>query len=242
MVENKKLFDLKTLMYLGGILTIALYLIFLIIAWGLYPNPASPLDHWLSDFGRYEVAADGGPVWRVIAGEYYIYSELFIPKMFNNGAIWYNLACILAGISMFLFFLGFLRYKDKNDTVFKVINYILLFLGFLGGIFLILIGVFSEDGILLIVIDAELSYPIHHTVTMIFFLILLIIKVFAGYWAWKLELNRLISIYCWVIIIFDIMVVATGNASSLIEWLSVLASLGLVGILDLGIYLTDLKS
>jgi len=229
-------------MYLGGLLTILFYIIFLIIGWGLFPNPASSLDHWLSDLGRYEVPADGGTVWRIINGEFKVFSEIFIPPMSNPGAIWYNLAFILAGLSMFFFFSGFLQYKEKGDDKFKIINYLIMGLGFIGSIFLILIGIFSEDGIFLIRIDAELSYPIHHTVTMIFFIILLIIKVLAGYWAWQLNLNRLISIYSWVIIIFDLIVIFTGNSFAAIEWTFVLTSLGLVGILDLGIYFSELKN
>ncbi len=242
MNEYKKILNLKNLMYLGGILTIVFYIVFLILGWGFFPNPASPLDHWLSDLGRYEVPADGDPVWRIVEGEFKLYTELFIPSISNPGAIWYNLGCILAGISIFLFFTGFLQYKEKGDKIFTIITYIIMLLGFIGGVLLILIGVFSEDGIFLILIDAELSYPVHHYATMIFFIILLIIKVLAGYWAWQLNLNRLISIYSWIIIIFDILVVFTGNSSAIIEWTSILTSLGLVVILDVGLYFSELKN
>ncbi|TXT65990.1 MAG: membrane protein of unknown function [Promethearchaeota archaeon] len=241
MSERTKPINLRQLMYIGGLLTIALYIVFLIIGWGLFPNPLSPLDHWLSDIGRYEVPADGGPVWRLIAGEWYLYTELFIPSIPNPGAIWYNLACILGGIGMFLFFSGFWQFREKNDRIFQVVNYLIMILGFIGGVFLILIGIFSEDGIFLILIDAVISYPVHHTVTLIFFLMLLIIKVLAGFWAWKMNFNRLISLYSWVIIVFDAIVVFTGNSSSLIEWISVLTSLGLLGILDIGLYFSELE-
>ncbi|MBD3194823.1 MAG: DUF998 domain-containing protein [Candidatus Lokiarchaeota archaeon] len=228
------------MVYYGGLLTIIFYLCFLIIAWILFPNPASPLDHWLSDLGRYEVPIDGNPVWRFIDGSYKLYSELGINSIPNLGAIFYNIGCIFTGIMMMVFFIGLMKIENSEIKRIKIITNIFTLLGIIGGIFLILIGIFAEDGIFLIV-NEQLAYPVHHTATLIFFLILLIIKGVAGYWALKLNLNRFITIFSWLIIIFDLIVVFTGNNYALIEWLSVLTSLALVGIIALGIRVKFLR-
>jgi hypothetical membrane protein len=228
--------------YFGGMLTVTSYLFFLFIAWFLFPNPASPLDHWLSDFGRYQVPADGGPVWRVVNGDYKSYLELGIPSIMNPGALFYNLACILSGISMFFFFTGFLAYLNKEDKIHKLLTYTLMIIGYLGGIFLILIGIFSEDGIFLVLIDKDVSYPVHHTSTIIFFALLVGIKILSGLWVWKHDMNRLVAIYAWVVIIFDIIVVVTNNIFAWIEWTSVLLSLATVGIVALGLFFKDKPS
>ncbi|MGM0468220.1 MAG: hypothetical protein ACQERB_05365 [Promethearchaeati archaeon] len=229
----------KKLCYVGGILCITSYIIFLIIAWILFPNPATPLDHWLSDLGRYFVPNDGGPVWRWVGGEWITYIEDGVGSQYNPGAIFYNLGCIIAGISMILFFIGFFAYKNKVDKVFKIITNILIVLGIIGGIGLILIGIFAEDGIFFFIYNENLAYIIHHNTTIIFFLILMIIKIVSGYWTWKLKLNPFFSVFAWAIIIFDIIVVFTGNNFAIVEWLSVLTSLGLVGIIDAGLFFRD---
>jgi hypothetical membrane protein len=231
----------KKLSYIGGILTIAFYLGFLIIAWILFPNDATPLDHWLSDFGRYLVPDDGGAVWRWddILG-WQSYNELGIGSIPNPGAIFYNLGCILGGVGMVAFFTGFLAYKNLNERIPKLGTYALIIIGIIGGFGLILIGIFAEDGIFFY-INEELINPIHHTATIVFFLMLIIIKGIAGYWTWKVGLNRFIAVYAWVIIILDIILVATGNNYAIIEWLSVLLSLALIGIIASGLYLKDKK-
>lgn len=236
-MDEKKL---KLMCYVGGILTVAFYLIFLFIAWGLFPNPASPLDHWLSDFGRFEIPADGGPVWRYIDGSWKEFTEITPPILSrpNPAAIIYDLGCILAGGSMFLFFTGFLAYTDKEDKTSKLLTYALMVVGYLGGVFLILVGIFTEDGIFPGIIAPSIN-AIHHLATMIFFIFLIGIKVLSGLWAWKHDLNRLISFYAWITIIFDIILVVTDNNFSVIEWTSVLLSLGTVAIVAIGLYLKD---
>jgi hypothetical membrane protein len=89
-----------------GFLTIIFYTTFTMISWVLFPNPATPLNHWLSDLGRLQVPADGSPVWDPGT------LELFIgPSQFNPGAIWYNLGCILTGLMLFPFFFGIHKIK-----------------------------------------------------------------------------------------------------------------------------------
>lgn len=225
--------------YVGGIFTVGFYLIFLLISWFLFPNPASPLDHWLSDLGRYQVPADGGLVWRWIGGEWKLYKELAIPSIMNPGAIFYNLACILTGISMFLFFTGILAYIDKEDNNSKLLTYALMLIGYVGALFLFLVGIFAEDGIFLLMINEDLSYNFHHLFSMIVFILLIGIKVLSGLWAWKQGLNRLVAIFAWVVVIFDIIVVVTGNNIAWVEWTSVLLSLATIGIVTVALMLKD---
>lgn len=238
MDNQKRQNYLKLMCYAGGILTVAFYLIFLFIAWFLFPNLASPLDHWLSDLGRFLVPEDGGPVWRQVDGGYESYLDLGFSSIRNPGAIFYDLGCILTGASMFLFFTGFLAYYNKEDKTSKILTYVLMVIGYLGGLFLILVGIFAEDGIFPGIFAPEIN-PIHHLATMIFFIFLIGIKILSGLWVWKHDLNRLVSIYAWVIIIFDIILIATDNIFPVIEWTAVILSLGTIVIVAGGLYFKE---
>lgn len=239
MDKNKKQNYLKLMCYVGGILTVAFYLIFLFIAWLLFPNPAAPWDHWLSDLGRYQVPADGGPVWRWVDGDWVLYKKVIASSIMNPGGFFYNLGCILSGSSMFFFFTGFLAYIKKDDKISVTLTYALMGIGYIGGIFLILVGVFAEDGIFLITINEDVSYPVHHLTSMIFFALLVGIKILSGLWAWRHDLNWIVAIFAWAVIVFDFIVVITGNYIAWIEWTSVLLSLATVGIVAISLFFND---
>ncbi|MDH4213885.1 MAG: DUF998 domain-containing protein [Candidatus Odinarchaeota archaeon] len=95
-----------------------LYCSFTFSAWALYPDDFAPWSHYLSRLGNFN------------------YSPL--------GAYFYNLGCILAGITLIFFFVG-LQSWDTDSKIAKGLLILSKIIGVCASFALILIGVFSED-------------------------------------------------------------------------------------------------
>ena len=103
---------------IAGIFVIVFYCTFTFISLALFPPPYSPIDNWLSDLGN----------------------SSYSP----NGAIFYNIGCILTGSALCPFYIGLYKwYMDK--TWHKLLIIITQIVGVASGFALIMIGVFSED-------------------------------------------------------------------------------------------------
>ena len=103
---------------ISGIFVILLYCVFTFISWGLYPEEYGPVTHYLSRLGNLD------------------YSPF--------GAIFYNLGCILTGIALFPFFIGF--YVWYTPKIYQRIPLIVgQIIGLCSAVALIMIGVYSED-------------------------------------------------------------------------------------------------
>ncbi|MEJ2295248.1 MAG: DUF998 domain-containing protein, partial [Candidatus Lokiarchaeota archaeon] len=109
------------LMLIPGIFVILLYCIFTVISIALFPPPFSPLDNWLSDLGN---------------------------SSYNpNGAVFYNIGCVLTGAALILFYISLYKwYRDKLWH--KILMVIIQIIGCYSGFALTMIGVFSEDFII----------------------------------------------------------------------------------------------
>ncbi len=186
--------------FLFGLLVIIIFCLFTVISALLYPIPWSPLENWLSDFGS---SLDKNP----------------------DGAIFYNIGCIITGGALFPFYIGL--YKWYNGIKLKWIKIFLLITQIAGccsGFALIMIGVYSEDFI-----------ELHRLWSEIFFMLNLIVLIFSGI---ALFLNKkfikIIAVYGWII--------ATINLSflffhtPLLEWFTVFTALGLAGLLAYNSY------
>jgi len=103
---------------LSGSLTIAVYLAFTLAAYSGYPHSFSPGGNWLSDLGN--------------------------PLLNPSDALLYRLGCILTGVILAVFFavLGPLRSGQPKRV--RVYLLIAQALGALGGLALVLTGIFSE--------------------------------------------------------------------------------------------------
>lgn len=103
---------------LAGILVITIYSTFTLISWALFPVPASPVTHWLSDFG----SSTKNPA----------------------GAIFYNLGCILTGTMLFPFYLGL--YVFYSGVKWRKLGVIITqILGVISAFCDVMIGIFPED-------------------------------------------------------------------------------------------------
>ncbi|MCU0852781.1 MAG: DUF998 domain-containing protein [Thermoplasmata archaeon] len=102
----------------AGVALIVIYLAFTLSSWALFPTPYGPKDNWLSDLGNYEYNPDG--------------------------ALLYNLGCILTGAAGIIFVWG-LRVWWTEERARTLAIKAAQALGLAACVFLICIGIFSED-------------------------------------------------------------------------------------------------
>ena len=178
----------------AGAAVILLYCVFTFSSWALYPTPYSPVNNWLSDLGN----STTNP----------------------NGAILYNLGCILTGIALFPFFIGLYKWYTTEKWR-KAALIISQAVGCAAALALIMIGVFSED-----------AGSLHRLWSGIFFLLNLIVLILTG--ASLLKHPRCIKAiptYGFLVAIINLAFIFVSN-TPLLEWFTVFTALGYVGLLS----------
>jgi hypothetical membrane protein len=170
----------------------------------LYSGSYSPLNNWLSDLGN----------------------STFNPA----GYFFFNIGCILTGLTMILAVLGLVKWKTSNHKQ----NKLILLSQYIGGLMafaLIMVGVFSEN-----------YGKIHYIWAAIFFISLFIflivinsaLKNHANYikWIWYYSI---VSIVADFIFMFTMVI---GLKITVLQWLAVFSGLiwiGLIGYNTLGL-------
>ncbi|MFX1344598.1 MAG: DUF998 domain-containing protein [Promethearchaeota archaeon] len=181
-----------------GILVILLYCIFTFTSLALFPPPFSTLDNWLSDLGN---------------------------SSYNpNGAILYNLGCILTGIMLFPFFLG-LNTWYTDESWYKNAIRVIQGIGCFSGFALIMIGIYSEDFIAPHVFWSEVFFNANLTI--------LILSSLALYF--HPDFIKWIFIYGIIVAIINLLFVFFLE-TPILEWFTVFTALGYVGLIVFNIY------
>lgn len=177
----------------AGIAVIVFYCVFTFTSLALYPSAYSPVDNWLSDLGN----SNGNP----------------------SGAIFYNVGCVLTGIALFPFFIGFYKWFTKEKWR-KILLIATQIVGVLAAFSLIMIGVFSED------------FPEQHVFwSQSFFLLNLIVLIIVGVSLYTHpNYIRAIAYYGFVVAAINLLFVLVYN-NPLFEWFTVFTALGYVGLL-----------
>lgn len=189
------------LCFTAGFASIVLYCTFTFISIVFFPGPVSPVNNFLSQLGN--------------------------SRLNPSGAIFYNLAVILAGLVAILFYVGlYQRYTKKKGN--KLLAAALA-VGFVNAFSIIMSGVFSESvnysqhvfwsslifisfiPVLILVNTALLTYPDH---------------------------NKLISYYGFIVAVIDfsllfiLLTIGFGpGIGPLMEWIAVFSYLAWVGLL-----------
>ena len=114
---NKK----QNISFIASILIVLIYLSFAMLAFWRIPGSYSALRNWLSDLGS--------------------------SRLNPQGAIFYNIGIITAGLLLIPFFLGLTKLKMKGSTVQKTMVALTCVLGLLGGLAMIMSEVFPIDQI-----------------------------------------------------------------------------------------------
>ena len=178
---------------IAGFSVIVIYCTFTFISWILFPTQFSPFDNWLSDLGN---------------------------SGYNpNGAVIYNLGCILTGCALFPFFGG--MYKWYTDDLWhKILGIGVQMIGFFSAIAEIMIGVFSEDSMRLHMFWTEALFGA-------FLLILLFGTIFLLF---HKDFIKPIAIYGFIVFISDLIFVLF-SFTPIIEWFVVFTLLGYIGLI-----------
>ncbi|MHA2209650.1 MAG: hypothetical protein ACXABV_10805 [Candidatus Thorarchaeota archaeon] len=183
------------LLTIGGALVIILYIAFTFISWGFYPESYGPMTHYLSRLGNFN------------------YSPF--------GAYFYNIGCILTGIAIFPFYIGF--YQWYTDSMYQKVPLIMgQMIGLGSAVALIMIGIFSED-----------QGSLHMVASSSFFLLNFIVLIFINL-ALLLNSNfwKLIAVYG-LAIDFLTLGLQFVFGGPLVEWFTVFGSLLFVALISL---------
>jgi hypothetical membrane protein len=108
----------NNLAFTGGISAIVVYLAGAVVSWWFYPGPFTPLRNWLSDLGNH--------------------------RRNPEGAMFYNIGCVLTALALLAFVLGLSRWRSaglKGNTLIASSQ----LTGFASVISLAGLGVYSED-------------------------------------------------------------------------------------------------
>lgn len=183
---------------ISGILVILFYCIFTFIAIALFPLPFNPVDNWLSDLGN---------------------------SGYNpNGAIFFNIGCILTGSALFPFYIGLHKwYREEIWQKFLLI--ITQIIGCSSGFVDIMIGIFPEN-----------FQPEHSIWSNIFFILILIILVLGSVVLFNHpDFIKPIGFYGIIVAVINLLFVFLIR-TPILEWFTVFTALGYVGLVVYNMY------
>jgi hypothetical membrane protein len=185
----------KPISSLAGAAVIILYCAFTFSSWALFSKAYSPVTNWLSDLGNS--------------------SSTYNPR----GAVLYNLGCILTGIALFPFFIGF--YKWYTDEKWRKTSLLISqAVGCLAAFALIMIGVFSEN-----------SGSLHTLWSQVFFLLNFLVLILFGVSLFTHpQYIRAIAYYGFIVAAINLALIFVPN-TPLLEWFTVFTALGYVGLI-----------
>lgn len=187
--------DLKwPILPVAGVLVMVFYCAFTFTSVVLFPSPFSPVNNWLSDLGN---------------------------SSFNpNGAVFYNIGCVLTGLALFPFFAG-LHEWYTNERRRNAMIVVTQAFGFLCAFALMMIGVFSED------------YMAQHVFwSSVFFLFNLVVLILANISLMThSKFRRPIGYYGLIVALINLLFLVSSD-TPLLEWFTVFTALGYVALLS----------
>lgn len=178
----------------AGIFVILFYCAFTFTSIALFPGPFSPVNNWLSDLGN----------------------SSFSP----NGAVFFNVGCVLTGLALFPFYGGLYKWYT-NERRRKAMIVVTQAFGFISAFALIMIGVFSED------------YAAQHGFwSAVFFVFNLVVLVLANIsLITHPNFRRPIAYYGLIVALINLLFVGFSN-TPLLEWFTVFTALGYAALLS----------
>jgi hypothetical membrane protein len=178
---------------IAGILVITFYCTFTFVSVALFPPPFNPIKNWLSDLGN--------------------------SRYSPNGAIFYNIGCILTGLALLPFYIGL--YKWYIDNIgHKILMITTQIVGCCSGFALIMIGVFSEDFLVEHIFWSDIFFKLNLLV-----LILASISLF-----FHPDAIKIIIIYGFLVAVINLLFVFFIG-TPIIEWFTVFTALGFAGLI-----------
>lgn len=178
---------------LAALLVIGFYCVFTLTSILLFPAPFSPIVNYLSDLGN----------------------STFSPR----GAWFYNAGCVLTGLALFPFFVGFRKWHTPEKWR-RFMIAATQAVGFMSALSLIMIGLFSEDYL-----------PQHLFWSDLFFAFNLIVLILANAsLLTRLNFIKGIGYYGLGVAVVNLLFVVLSS-TPLLEWFTVFTALGYVALL-----------
>jgi hypothetical membrane protein len=192
---------------LTGLLAVLIFCLFTFTAAALFPGLVNPLYVWLSNLGNVELNP--------------------------NGAIFFNLGCIITGLILIPFFIGLYKW-NLEKTWGKILLILGIVLGLLASLSLIMVGVFPETHIKQHVMAASGVFGLLFIIIILLSISLYNHPKFANWVAFfgliaviiDLAFKYLLSQYHDILAVLNPTIPVPG-----LEWASVFASLVWVGLL-----------
>jgi len=177
----------------AGIAVIIFYCVFTFTSLALFPRPYSPVNNWLSDLGN----------------------SSFSP----NGAVFFNIGCVLTGLALFAFYAGFHSWYTREYWR-RCLLIATQAVGFCSALALVMIGVFSED------------YPAQHSFwSQVFFVLNLAVLLLANTsLITHPDFIKPVGYYGYAVAAINLTLVLIST-TPLIEWLTVSTALAYAGLL-----------
>jgi hypothetical membrane protein len=188
---------------IAGIVVIVLYCVFTFTSFALFPGAYNPTTNWLSDLGN--------------------------SSLNPEGAIYYDLGCILTGIALFPFFIGLYKwYTEENWRNASIVSTQVV--GSLAAFSLVMIGVFSED------------YAWAHNLwSQVFFILNFLVLIMLGISLFTHpSYIKPIGYYGFIVAIINLLFVLFSDRP-ILEWFTVFSALGYVGLLAYNMLIRSLK-
>jgi hypothetical membrane protein len=173
---------------IAGVCVAIFYILFTAISIFYYPKASSPFTTYLSDYGNMKIS----PV----------------------GSIYYNIGCIVTGLSVMPFYIGLIDWYNAKASRYLVMLGQLV--GLASGAALTLIGIYPED------------YPAQHrfwssTFFELNFVAMLIVNtslLLSG------NFSRRVAIYGYIIQLITLASFLIAGGSPIVEWFTVFSSIG----------------
>lgn len=186
----------------SGILTIIFYFNFSITAMIIYIGPYTPLDNWLSDLGAIALNP--------------------------NGAIVYNVGCMLTGIALVFFFIGFNEIK-ADVRMDKIMLILIQLFGYGCAVSVFFIGVYPGE---FVIEHAVFSVSIFAFLQPVY----IIGSIFISRWDTSSRFKKFVVVYGIIITIFNSALLVVFTLSILdvakihiVEWFAIWSSYGFTG-------------
>ena len=207
MAINGKISIIKWITISMGFAVSLFYCIFTVLAIQRFPGTFSATQHYLSVLGN----VNKNP----------------------SGAMFYNLAVMGTGISILLFYAGFVIWHSIQERS-KILVAVMIF-GIMNGFSIFMTGVYPEVP----------HYQIHFTWSLLIFIAFIPVLIFISLYLRRYSgLNKIISYLGFILgaynFAFVIYVLAIGTSSgSLLEWISVFSYIGWIILIVINLMLNN---
>jgi len=179
------------LSFIAGVFAIGVFWVFTLIALSFFPGNYNPYDNWVSNLGN----------------------QILNPE----GAIFFNIGCIITGILFFPFFVGLFEFYI-GDSKNKILTVATQIAGFISAFSMIMIGVYPENNV-----------EMHAFWTVIFFGSTIPILFLPSMALYKYSFTRKLAKYGFVATALNILLCILFFP--ILEWLTIIVAFGFIGLM-----------